>query len=59
MTDAGTVNRPAVDAPLVPGEGDPRLTPEGREALLALIEDDALAEMLDDISEADSDLSAL
>ena len=59
MTDAGIVNRPAVDAPFVPGEGDPRLTPEGREALLALIEDDALAEMLDDISKADSDLSAL
>ena len=49
-TDAGTVNRPGTDSQFVAGEGDPRLTPEGREALLALIKDDALAEMLDDIS---------
>ena len=57
MTDAGTIKPPAADAPVVPGGGDPRLTPEGREALLGLIEGDALAEMLDDISKADSDLS--
>ena len=41
-----------------PGNGDSRLTPEGRAALLALVENDDLGKYLDDVcsDESDSDL---
>ena len=39
--------------------GDSRLTPEGRAALLALIEDDGFADFLDATGDAMNDLGAL
>ena len=39
-----------------PSNGDSRLTPEGRAALLALVENDDLGKYLDDVCSDDSDL---
>ena len=39
-----------------PGNGDSRLTPEGRAALLALVENDDLGKYLDDVCSDESDL---
>ncbi|MCY3889470.1 MAG: hypothetical protein OXG50_06190 [bacterium] len=39
-----------------PGYGDSRLTPEGRAALLALVENDDLGRYLDDVCSDESDL---
>ena len=40
-------------------KGDSRLTPEGREALLALVESDELADALDADGDAMNDMSVL
>ena len=45
----------AVDMDLFKGQGDSRLTPEGRSALLALVENDEFGEYLDDVCSDESD----
>lgn len=40
-----------------PGDGDPRLSPEGRRALTELLEGDDLWEMFQEIGEEDPDLA--
>ena len=36
--------------PYVPGQGDPRLTPEGRKALIGLAEGDELMDLLEQVN---------
>ena len=68
VEQADSVPRPVGDSPGIkfscdgvpdrgPGDGDPRLSPEGRRALTELLEGDDLWEMFQEVGEEDPNLA--